>query len=341
MNIGGGMQFQTTKRSSFQTIKYLFTAVFSTLIFLLSIQILQFSLATEVLHGTASWYGPNFVGKVTANGEVFNPRELTAAHQSLAFNTIVRVTNLRNGQSVDVRINDRGPFIDNRIIDLSEAAAEYIDMKYEGLAPVRLNIIQAGNPPLVIERVNLAKYEAAKLTTNTTMYPNSYNNQDVQQVSTSKLQYTVNQDAIGLASAMNSSSSTLNYTSSYAPSMSSLPLPTHQESPQETVASASTTITYVAMKNTNTEKHVTVSATSNTEKSNTFNVNMLAGLTLQEVIVSNYPVGTQFLIGSPNGSQLWVQVINNQLPPEQVDTFLVSKELLNILGKDLLLLEQQ
>jgi len=97
-------------------LKRLVVVTVITFVWILSVQLFQFTFATE---GTASWYGPNFAGKLTANGEIYNPRELTAAHQSLAFNTIVRVTNLRNGQSVDVRINDRGPFIDNRIIDLS------------------------------------------------------------------------------------------------------------------------------------------------------------------------------------------------------------------------------
>jgi rare lipoprotein A len=72
--------------------------------------------------GTASWYGPGFAGNRTANGEVYDPSGLTAAHRSLAFGTIVRVTNLRNGRSVVVRINDRGPFVGGRIIDLSAGA---------------------------------------------------------------------------------------------------------------------------------------------------------------------------------------------------------------------------
>lgn len=88
--------------------------------------------------GMASWYGPGFAGRLTANGEIFDPAQLTAAHRTLPFNTHVRVTNLANGRSVTVRINDRGPFVGNRIIDLSRAAAERIGMIGSGTARVRL-----------------------------------------------------------------------------------------------------------------------------------------------------------------------------------------------------------
>ena len=88
--------------------------------------------------GTASFYGH---GTRTASGERFNPRSLTAAHRSLPFGTHVRVTHLRNGRSVVVRINDRGPFIRKRVIDLSRAAASVIGMG--GLAPVRLEVVSS------------------------------------------------------------------------------------------------------------------------------------------------------------------------------------------------------
>lgn len=90
--------------------------------------------------GTASWYGPGFAGNTTANGETYDPSALTAAHPSLPFNTMVRVTNQNTGQSVTVRINDRGPYAGGRIIDLSEAAAETIGMRGSGLAPVTLEL---------------------------------------------------------------------------------------------------------------------------------------------------------------------------------------------------------
>lgn len=76
--------------------------------------------------GVASWYGPGFHGRLTANGERFNTNSLTAAHRTLPFGTRVRVTNARSGRSVIVRINDRGPFIKGRVIDLSKAAARAI-----------------------------------------------------------------------------------------------------------------------------------------------------------------------------------------------------------------------
>lgn len=94
--------------------------------------------------GMASWYGPNFHGKNTANGEVYDQDGLTAAHKTLPFNTVVRVTNLDNGRQVTVRINDRGPYARGRIIDLSRAAAREVDMIGTGTARVRLEILKAG-----------------------------------------------------------------------------------------------------------------------------------------------------------------------------------------------------
>jgi rare lipoprotein A len=91
--------------------------------------------------GVASWYGPGFHGRRTANGERFNQHDLTAAHRSLPFGTRVRVTNLRNGQSVVVRINDRGPFSRGRVIDLSAQAARLIGVHSTGVAPVALDIL--------------------------------------------------------------------------------------------------------------------------------------------------------------------------------------------------------
>lgn len=91
--------------------------------------------------GMASFYGNYFAGKKTASGERFNPEKLTAAHRSLAFGTRVRVTNMRNGRSVVVRINDRGPFIRGRIIDLSKGAARVIRMVGRGVAPVRVEVL--------------------------------------------------------------------------------------------------------------------------------------------------------------------------------------------------------
>jgi rare lipoprotein A len=88
--------------------------------------------------GVASWYGKKFHGKPTSSGEIYDMHEMTAAHKSLPLPTTVRVTNLRNGKSIVVKVNDRGPFIDNRIIDLSYVAAKKLDMVANGTALVEV-----------------------------------------------------------------------------------------------------------------------------------------------------------------------------------------------------------
>jgi rare lipoprotein A len=98
----------------------------------------------EVLHGVASWYGQEFAGRTTANGEIFDPLMLTAAHRSLPFGTIVEVKNAKTNKLVRVRINDRGPYVGNRLIDLSFAAAKVIDLIEPGSGEVDLNIVSVG-----------------------------------------------------------------------------------------------------------------------------------------------------------------------------------------------------
>jgi len=98
----------------------------------------------HALSGVASWYGEDFHGRRTSNREIYNMFDMTAAHKTLPFGTRVMVTNLTNGRSVSVRINDRGPFVGERIIDLSYAAAQMIDMVGPGTAPVRVDILSAG-----------------------------------------------------------------------------------------------------------------------------------------------------------------------------------------------------
>lgn len=92
--------------------------------------------------GIASYYGRDFHGKPTANGETFDMYALTAAHKTLAFGTKVRVTRISNGKSVVVRINDRGPFVSGRIIDLSYAAAKKLDMLDDGVAKVKIEVVK-------------------------------------------------------------------------------------------------------------------------------------------------------------------------------------------------------
>jgi rare lipoprotein A len=97
--------------------------------------------AVSVQTGQASWYGKAFAGKATASGEIFNHELLTAAHRSLPLGTKVRVTNVANGKSVEVKVNDRGPYVGGRIIDLSRAAARALGMIEDGLTEVRLETI--------------------------------------------------------------------------------------------------------------------------------------------------------------------------------------------------------
>jgi len=99
------------------------------------------------LEGIASYYAEPYNGRRTANGEIFDSyNAMTAAHKTLPFNTVVRVKNLNNGEEVDVRINDRGPFVKGRVIDLSQLAAKQIDLVRAGVAPVKLKVLKDGSP---------------------------------------------------------------------------------------------------------------------------------------------------------------------------------------------------
>lgn len=95
--------------------------------------------------GIASWYGPNFHGKLTANGERFNTYSLTAAHKTLPLGSVVKVISQKNGKEVIVRINDRGPYAKDRIIDLSKAAAVQLDFIKTGTAPVKIILLKKGD----------------------------------------------------------------------------------------------------------------------------------------------------------------------------------------------------
>ncbi|MEL7145162.1 MAG: septal ring lytic transglycosylase RlpA family protein [Bacteroidota bacterium] len=108
--------------------------------------------------GVASWYGPGFHGKKTANGETFNTRALTAAHRTLPFGTRLLVRNVKNGQEVIVRINDRGPYAKNRIIDLSKAAAEKLSMIQAGTASVQLFLLEGNPDDLELDNIKEPRY---------------------------------------------------------------------------------------------------------------------------------------------------------------------------------------
>jgi rare lipoprotein A len=94
--------------------------------------------------GIASFYGAEFAGRKTAAGDIYNPEGLTAAHPTYPFGTRVRVVNLKNNKSVEVVVNDRGPFVEGRIIDLSRGAAEKIGMVADGTVMVRVEVLQWG-----------------------------------------------------------------------------------------------------------------------------------------------------------------------------------------------------
>ena len=101
--------------------------------------------ATYIQYGEASWYGGEFIGKPTANGEIYTGKGYTAAHRTWALNSIAQVTNLDNNRTLKVRITDRGPFAKERILDLSVAAAEKLGMKKSGVANIKLLLIKRGN----------------------------------------------------------------------------------------------------------------------------------------------------------------------------------------------------
>ena len=96
--------------------------------------------------GTASWYGPPYHNRQSSNGEIYDMNAMTAAHRTLPLNSVVRVTNLRSGDWALVRITDRGPFVEGRVIDLSLAAAKAIDLWRPGVAPVLLEVMQTPTP---------------------------------------------------------------------------------------------------------------------------------------------------------------------------------------------------
>ncbi|MBD2430703.1 MULTISPECIES: septal ring lytic transglycosylase RlpA family protein [Fischerella] len=108
------------------------------------------------MYGLASWYGPYFHGRLTANGEIFNQNELTVAHKSLPFNTFLKVTNLQTGKAVIVRVNDRGPYIPPRSLDLSRVAARCINSEVAGVVPYEAVIMQPSEAKITLKNLNLS-----------------------------------------------------------------------------------------------------------------------------------------------------------------------------------------
>ena len=108
----------------------------------------------KVQTGISSWYGPNFHGQLTANGETFNMYAKSAAHNTLPLGTVVRVTNLDNEKSIILTINDRGPFAKNRILDCSAAAAKELGFYVKGTAPVSIEVIELGDNKYYHRNIN-------------------------------------------------------------------------------------------------------------------------------------------------------------------------------------------
>ncbi len=113
--------------------------------------------------GTASWYGENFEGKPTASGEPYDMHDMTAAHLKLPIGSFVKVTNLRNGKAVVVRINDRGPIVPGRIIDLSYGAAQALQIRHSGLQRVRLDLVPPSQQKPVYQTVAYNRPPVAQL----------------------------------------------------------------------------------------------------------------------------------------------------------------------------------
>ena len=113
--------------------------------------------------GTASWYGEYFVGKPTASGEDFDMYDMTAAHPTLPLGSYVRVTNLRNGRAVVVKVNDRGPIVPDRIIDLSYGAAQVLESEHRGLQRVRLDVVKSRTKRRQVYETVASNYPMAEL----------------------------------------------------------------------------------------------------------------------------------------------------------------------------------
>ncbi len=109
----------------------------------------SFNKSKMVYKGISSYYGPKFHGKLTANGEIFDMYGVTAAHKEFPFGTVTRVTNEKNGKSLIIRINDRGPYVDGRILDCSFGAAKKLGFVGEGTAPVKIEILEWGDGELM------------------------------------------------------------------------------------------------------------------------------------------------------------------------------------------------
>jgi rare lipoprotein A len=117
--------------------------------------------STTRLSGIASWYGGYFHGRLTANGEIYNQDDFTVAHRTLPFNTYLKVTNLENNKSVVVRVNDRGPYIAPRSLDLSRTAARCLDSEYTGVVAYQAVVLQQNAPQMTLKPLSLTTQDLA------------------------------------------------------------------------------------------------------------------------------------------------------------------------------------
>ena len=115
------------------------------IIIIVSILVQALAAMAQEYVGKASFYGPGFHGRRAANGSIYDMNEMTCAHKSLPFGSILKVTNQNNGKSITVKVTDRGPYVKGRIIDLSVAAAKEIDMVDKGVVPVKVEVIERGD----------------------------------------------------------------------------------------------------------------------------------------------------------------------------------------------------
>lgn len=136
-----------------------FFIIFLATILLISCSSTKIPKSSQLIEsGIASWYGPGFQGKQTANGEVFNTSGFTAAHRTLPFNTRILVVNTQNNKSLIVRINDRGPYAKDRIIDLSKGAAKRLDIIEKGTAPVKLYLVDQSPNSIKVDNLKKPTY---------------------------------------------------------------------------------------------------------------------------------------------------------------------------------------
>jgi rare lipoprotein A len=147
-------------------IRFIISILLTTLFFM--------TMSGQINEGTASFYHDKFDGQPTASGEIYDKNELTAAHRELPFGTMLKVTNLGNKKNIIVKVNDRGPFVKDRLIDLSRSAAEVLGFIDQGMANVKIEVIKSGNEKLAITNTSEIKKQDSDV-----RFPNEYYELDI------------------------------------------------------------------------------------------------------------------------------------------------------------------